>query len=162
MAGCSSSAKGSSAKRATSTTAASSSPNASTTTSSTGSATTTTLPRFTGVASSRFCALDAQLHASSDLAFANAATTPLATLRASYSGAMARVAQMVQAASPEIKGAIAALGDALRRVQPAMDRAHYNSSNLDAADKAIIAGPDIVSATNRLGAYETQVCKRAS
>ena len=80
----------------------------------------------------------------------------------SYSGAITAVRNMEAVASPEIKAAIAVLETSLVRAGPYMVRVHFVASKMSAAGKAIIGGPAVVAATNRLAAYETEVCKRSN
>jgi hypothetical protein len=123
-----------------------------TTTATTGGGiTTTSVPKFSGSASSRYCGVARQF---SQVAGANLSNDPKTLFQEFDSLAT----QYLAVVPSEIKTDATTVVDAIRQLETAFKAANYDVTKINPASLAPVQDPKFGAATNRIDAYDTQVC----
>ncbi len=132
---------------------------ATTTTTAADAATSTTEATFTGAGSEQFCAQAAQAEAELNR-LAQSAPSPEATTDV-FASAAGALRSLAESAPDEIKADVGVLAGAYEEVSRELQAAGPNTSQMPATIARRLTQPDVRMASERLEAYQVNVCGKA-
>jgi hypothetical protein len=121
-----------------------------------GDTTTTTTPSFTGAGSEPFCNQARQ--AQEELAGLTQAGSSPEAMREVFLKAAAALRSLADAAPPEIKGDVETIAASYDDLQRSLEAAGWDPTKIPGEITGRLTAPDITAASQRLNAYQQQVC----
>lgn len=125
--------------------------------STTSSSTTTTTFKFAGDDSKAWCEADRRLQKEFAAMLQQGSTAEQGQAR--FKATIDALDELHAKASDEIRPAVATIRDAYRAAGPALAKAGYDPNKLPAKYQKLLSSEKAQQASDRLGAYERQVCK---
>jgi hypothetical protein len=121
-----------------------------------GATSTTTASSFTGAGSEPFCNQARQ--AQQELAGLTQAGSSPEAMRDVFLAAAAALRSLAEAAPPEIKGDVETIAASYDDLQKSLEAAGWDPTKLPGEITGRLTAPDITAASQRLNAYQQQVC----
>lgn len=117
----------------------------------TGGNTSTTSPSFSGSKNSKYCNLARQF-------LQTTSVNPSGDTKTAFQQFDALVAQYLAAVPSDIKADAETLVNDIKQLEVAVKAANYDFTKLKPADLAPLQDPKFAAASNRIDAYDSQVC----